>query len=250
MSDITWALASGVLHLTVLTVLIGPLIWWRARRCGEPALSADGRRRLGLAAGIYLGAVVVLNLPRLGFFADLAWNWQNKLLLALILVIAVSVWPTVRWSDVGVRRPRAGWWMPVLSVVAGAIGLQLLTGPLDSMTPTAETVAFQALIPGLDEELLFRGLLLLLLDRALAARREMWSSRVGWSALLTSVLFGLGHGLHLREGFEVTLDLGSVIVSTLLGVLLVWLRIRWNSLWPAVLAHNGINSSIVAAQYL
>lgn len=247
MTDIGWAVASGALHLLVVGVIFGPLVWWRARRRRERAIGPGGWRTLALAGGIYLTAIIVLNLPRVGFFADLTFNWQNKLLLVLLLAVAVRGWPGLTWRGVGVRRPARRWWVPVLAIVLGALGLQLLGGPMAEVTPTVEAAAFQAVVPGLDEELLFRGVLLFLLDRALTARRAMWGGQVGWSALVTSVLFGLGHGLELGEGFEIAVHPVGIVPALLLGLLIAWLRVRWRSLWPAVLAHNGWNLSVVVA---
>lgn len=160
MTDIGWAVASGALHLLVVGVIFGPLVWWRARRRRERAIGPGGWRTLALAGGIYLTAIIVLNLPRVGFFADLTFNWQNKLLLVLLLAVAVRGWPGLTWRGVGVRRPARRWWVPVLAIVLGALGLQLLGGPMAEVTPTVEAAAFQAVVPGLDEELLFRGVLL------------------------------------------------------------------------------------------
>ncbi|NOV96679.1 hypothetical protein HDG69_001232 [Isoptericola halotolerans] len=35
MSALGWALATGVLHLAVVTVVVGPLVWW----CSWPSWS-------------------------------------------------------------------------------------------------------------------------------------------------------------------------------------------------------------------
>jgi uncharacterized protein len=120
MSALGWALATGVLHVVVVAVVVGPLIWWRSRRRREPVLDAGGWRTLVAAVAIYLGAIAVLHLPRVGFFAELAWNWQNKLLLLVVLVAVVTLSPSLSWWDVGARRPRARWWIPVLAIVTGA----------------------------------------------------------------------------------------------------------------------------------
>lgn len=41
------------------------------------------------AAIVYLLAHAVLSLPRAGVFAELSYNWQNKLLLFALLVLTV-----------------------------------------------------------------------------------------------------------------------------------------------------------------
>ncbi|GAA1971519.1 hypothetical protein GCM10009718_03970 [Isoptericola halotolerans] len=169
----------------------------------------------------------------------------------MLLAVLVTLSPSLSWRDVGVRRPRAGWWVPVVGVVGGALGLQALIGPLSTgLTPDLETSLFQSLVPGLDEELFFRGVLLLLLDRALRARRSMWGGQVGWSVVISTLLFGLGHGLAVQSGPELVVEPASIVTTALVGLLLVWLRVRWDSLWPVFLAHNGWNASVVVANAL
>nr|WP_281353433.1 CPBP family glutamic-type intramembrane protease [Phytoactinopolyspora mesophila] len=59
-------------------------------------------------------------------------------------------------------------------------------------------------------------------------------------------MFGLMHGLRLDGGVTVDVDLTAILASVLAGVLLVWVRVRGGSLQPAVVLHNGINSSTLA----
>lgn len=245
MADVGWAAATGLLHMAVVAVLLAPLIWWRARRGGYPAITPGGTRSLVAVAGVFLAVSCVLALPRVGFFADLSWNWQNKLLLLALLVLAVWLWPGVTWREVGLRRPRRRWWVPVVGAFVAMLGLGLLGGP--GLEPSAETFLYQGVLPGLDEELMFRGLLLLLLHRALTARRPLWQATAGWEVPISCLLFGLVHGLHVTSGWQVDLAPAPVIATGFVGLLLVWVRIRWSSLIPAILTHNAINTAAVTA---
>lgn len=253
MLQIVSALATGILHLALVTAMVGPLVWWSARRRGEPAIGPNGLRTLLLAAVLYVAVVVVWSLPRVGFFDQLTWNWQNKLLVLVALAALVSLLPGVSWHEVGLRRPARGWWIPVLSATTGALAIQLAIGPLAAMPGDVESLLFQATLPGLDEELFFRGILLLLLDRTLRSVRPndgTGGRRMRWSAIVSCILFGLGHGLAFTDGFTLHVDLAPVVVTGLIGWLLMWVRIRWDSLLPAVLLHNGWNSSVVVANLL
>lgn len=245
MAEVGWAAATALLHLLGMVLVVTPLIWWRARRDGHPPTRSGGGRLLVAAGVVYVVAQCLLSLPPVGFFAELDWNWQNKLLLLTVTVLAIWSWPGLTWREIGVCRPRRGWWVPVVLAFAVMLGLNLLGGP--SMQTTTETFLFQAIMPGLDEELLYRGLLLILLHRALTGRRAMWRADVGWEVPITCVLFGLVHGLHLQAGWQVMFEPAQVVITGLLGLLLVWIRIRWASLWPAILAHNAINTAAVVA---
>lgn len=133
-----------------------------------------------------------------------------------------------------------------------AVAVQALVRPLAEMPGDAEALAFQAIVPGLDEELLFRGVLLFL-SRALhrlAPGEQRGERRIHWAAVFNCLLFGVAHGLMVTDEFEPIFDPGYILVTTLLGSFLIWVRIRWDSLLPAVLAHNALNSSIVVASML
>lgn len=245
MTDVAFKAVTVLLHLLVVGVVLTPLIWWRARRGGYPMLASGGARTLVAASAIYVVAMCVLSLPRVGFFADLSWNWQNKLLLLAMLVLLVWRWTAVTWRDVGVRRPRRGWWIPVIAAFAVMLGLNLLGGP--EVETGTETFAFMAVVPGLDEELLYRGVLLLLLHRALTGRRPTWGANVGWEVPIICLLFALAHGLFVTSGWQVTFDPANIVITGLVGLVLVWIRIRWASLWPSILAHNAINIAAALA---
>lgn len=244
------AVLSAALHLAVVASVLAPGAWWAARRRDEPALTGAAVRTLLVAAVLYLGSVAVLSLPRLPVFADLTWNWQNKIALLVLLCVVIHLWPSMTWEQVGIVRPAARWWIPVLAVVGGALGSQLVVGPMAGFPLTPETVAFQSLVPGLDEELLYRGLLLVVIDRAFVARRRMWGAELGWAAVGTTVLFGLLHGIHVDPDLAVLVESGPLVASTFAGAVLLWVRIRTRSLWTAILVHNGINASAVAATAL
>lgn len=247
MEDIAWAVLSSALSLLILGAVLGPVIWLRARRTGKPALLPGGWSRLGAVALLFLGATAVLHLPRLGPFADLAWNWQNKLVIVVLLCGLIWLTPGLTWQSVGLRRPRRGWWIPVLAALTLGLGFGLVANPETAVE--AETIAFQALLPGIDEELLYRGVMLAVIDQAIRARRNMWGGRVGWSVVITSAVFGLVHGLQVHAG-GISFEPAYMIVTAALGFAFAWLRIRWESLLPAVLAHNAWNVSFVVAPLL
>lgn len=247
MEDVGWAVLSSSLNLLIAAAVLGPIIWLRARRKGKPALLPGGWSRLGVVALLFLGATAVLHLPHLGPFADLAWNWQNKLLMVVLLGALILAIPGLTWRSVGLSRPRRGWWIPVLGALALGLGFGLLANPESSVD--AETIAFQAILPGIDEELLYRGVMLLMLDQAIRARRELWGGSVGWSVVITAAVFGIAHGLHVQPS-GIAFEPGYMIVTAVLGLVFAWLRIRWDSLLPAILAHNAWNVAFVMTPLL
>jgi uncharacterized protein len=85
-------------------------------------------------------------------------------------------------------------------------------------------------IAPLIEELLFRGVLL-----------SAWLKRlnVGWAVACTSLVFAL---VHLPDLKFLWYGLPNL---AMLGAAFAWLRLKSNSLWPAVIAH-GMNNLVTA----
>lgn len=250
MIEILYGAATGLLQLTVTAVLLAPFAWWSARKRGEGPLKRHAFRPLLFVAIIYVSISAVLRIPHVGVFVDMQWNWQNKILVIASLIVIVIAIPGITWRKIGVKLPQRRWWIPVLQLIVIVVGVQFFIGPLTAMPGTAESLGFQLTLPGLDEELMFRGLLLLLLDQALRSAPNDTTdvgAPIRWSAAASTLLFGLAHGLIITDGFALLFDPASIIFTGLLGAFLVWLRIRWDSLLPAVIAHNAVNSSIVIA---
>jgi uncharacterized protein len=105
---------------------------------------------------------------------------------------------------------------------------------------TAERLLYQAFMPGLDEELFFRGLLLAIFLRAFGDRWKLGDATIGGAAIAVTFLFAAGHGLRVSWG---TIEFSALVtaVVAVLGFGLVWLRERTGSLVFPVLAHNLIN---------
>jgi membrane protease YdiL (CAAX protease family) len=92
-------------------------------------------------------------------------------------------------------------------------------------------------MPGLAEEVAFRGVLLAAAERAAPAARRVAGVPVSiGAALLTATFVGL-HGFG-----------PGTLVSVLPGALLyLWLRLRTGSLIAPVIAHNLWNLTVLAA---
>ena len=93
-------------------------------------------------------------------------------------------------------------------------------------------------MPGIDEESLFRGVLLAIFIAAFGKPFRIAGIQIGCGALPIVVFFGLVHGLS--EGF--TADaVKSIVVATVMGAGFLWLKERTGSIWVAVLVHNLAN---------
>lgn len=185
-----------------------------------------------------------LGLPRVGVFADLDWNWQGKTLeLVWLAAMFAVLW---RWArdeaglGWGIRRGSGRQVTSVIVgvfVVAAALSLWALAdAEAPRELPGVERVLFDATHANLTEELLVRGAMLAVLDRICGTPWRFFGAQVGWGLVLTTVWFGLWHGLVLT-GEGLMFDPGALVATGLAGLLLGWVRARSGSVWLAYLAH-------------
>jgi membrane protease YdiL (CAAX protease family) len=132
-----------------------------------------------------------------------------------------------------------------------AIGLTIVVSAFDPSIPgdphSSELLAYEATMPGLDEELFFRGLLLALLCDVFPRTRSVLGAALGWPTVVTSMLFVWGHVFHVDVNLRPRVETELLPVASLLGfgVLMAWIRARTGSVWWAVAAHNIANVALV-----
>jgi ABC-2 type transport system permease protein/sodium transport system permease protein len=169
--------------------------------------------------------------------------------------ILVTLLARVRWSSgFALRRPATG-------TIVGAVLLGVSLWPIahemflfsklvglsalgKEQKAVAETMLAQmrnvpvwliilsmGLIPAVFEELSFRGFLFSALRTKLGGAGTVAAS---------SVLFGVFHEILIP---------GRMLVSTFLGVVLGWVRLRSNSILPGILMHATHNSLLLTIAY-
>ena len=170
------------------------------------------------------------------------WNWQGKL-LALAATLAIAALPAFGWRRIGLtlaQHPgslKAA--MPVaLLYCAFFLALAVL---LPNDPPSADEIAFQLTMPGLDEELFYRGVLLLMFNEAFGRPLRVLGAQMGWGAVLTSLAFGLVHALGYDDG-AFTFSAVAMATTGVSALLLVWIREKTGSLLLPVLLHNFGNA--------
>lgn len=233
----------SVANAVLLAALMVPLalvavLESRSRSGAVPALL--------LTAGFLALTFVATGLPRLGPFTDLEWNWQGKLLDLVwvgIVLVLLARWARtragVRWRiEPGSLRP----FLVVTGLFAAAwFGLTLLglwgAGGAPAAGLSVERLLFDTTVPNLTEELIWRGLMLAVLDRCFGTPWRLAGAPVGWGLVLTAVLFGLGHGVHVEPGWQLHLLPVELVLTTLAGFVLGWVRARTGSIWPAYTTH-------------
>jgi len=204
-----------------------------------------------LLSALYLGADdFVTGLPTQVSGLDILggrWNWTGKfasLLLSSAAIVGFGLSPATVGLTFRQRHAKTGLIGIACFIVWGAcLGLLFHPG-----APDAETLAFQATMPGLAEELVCRGIVPALLLGLIRSKGPV--SDTPWAVnLATSVMFGVWHGLsysHGRFGFDPMPALFPFIGSIPGG----WLRFKTGSLVVPVLGHGLANVAFHVAGWL
>lgn len=218
---------------------------------------------LGLAGGLvfrgsfrwkWLVAALVVNLAyqallTRGFwlvpdpFPDASWNWAGKLAAFAGTLIVMSL-PMFGWKRCGMTLDQGPHWRgaaALFAVLSGLFFWMALAG-VDGRPDSAETIAFQWTMPGLDEEFFYRGTLLLALNEAFPPKSRLLGAPIGYGGILATILFGLTHAVSCKAG-AFGFDLMSFAITGLPAFLLLWLRERTGSLVLPVLGHNIANGA-------
>jgi membrane protease YdiL (CAAX protease family) len=170
------------------------------------------------------------------------WNWQGKL-MALAASLAVAALPPFGWRQIGLTLSQtAGSLKAAVPVAAVYCGFFVVIALLIPAEPaSAEDVAFQLTMPGIEEELFYRGVLLFALNQAFRGRKRLLGVDWGWGAVLSSMLFGLTHAFGYSDG-AFSFDALTMALTVIPSLIAVWLRLRTDSLLLPVVLHNFGNS--------
>lgn len=213
--------------------------------------------RAALAFGL---SEVVLMVPiwAPALLLGLQYNWAGKLLGTLFLLLISYGLRWVSPVEVGLVRAQPSSWRVVGAVVLGMAAWQFFDAfgaRHHHPVPTAEALWFQLLVPGIAEELLFRGVLLGLLGRVFPRNLPFFGTRTSWGGVVSVLLFVLAHGIAFRGGPlqmvpQVHFTLGEVADKVLMGSLFLWVRERTGSCYAAMATHNLMNTCLTVGHAL
>lgn len=195
----------------------------------------------GIVAALYVGLDdLVTGLSSAGIldFTGGEWNWSGKILslvLSIVVIAVLGMSPSATALAPPRRNVRLGLLMLVpLTLVGVALGLLYQPPP-----PTTETIAFQALMPSLAEELAYRGIAPALLLGLIRGRDV--PAGIPWTVILiAAVPFSVVHAIGYADA-SFTVQVVPGLYTFTGGIIYGWLRFFTGSLLFPILAHSLAN---------
>jgi membrane protease YdiL (CAAX protease family) len=177
---------------------------------------------------------------------------------SFFVVVGLMKWRGQSWGDLGLKRPRRWWTIPVWGLVILVVNVvaQLTIVPLIAMLVNAPppdlsrydiiyqnlTMLLTAMIGsmitgGFIEEFIYRGLMIDRLGRIFGGGRR----GLVFAALLNGLPFGL---IHFEWG------IGGMMVTTIMGsVLGLMYLLTKRNLWPLIAAHATLDAILMLQVY-
>ena len=161
--------------------------------------------------------------------------------MSFIGMLIVASLPMFGFRRVGLTFAQRPNFRTPLIVFLSLMGLFAYLAISDSSEMAdAETILFQWTMPSIDEELFYRGVLLLMMNEAFTRRATVLGAAIGYGGLLTSLLFGLAHGFEYDDG-GFHFDAVTFAITGIPSLILLWLRERTGSLLLPMLGHSASN---------
>jgi membrane protease YdiL (CAAX protease family) len=204
------------------------------------SFAAPAERRPWARRAVALLALYLIALALAGWLLPgpgAAWAPALAAIAVLLTAQPMLALGVLSRAEIGLNAPRAGTTRVVLIAIGLALALNVVVMLLRGAAPVRLGAATLAAVLGAAvlEEIVFRGVLLALLDRALPQRWRIAGAYIGWGGLALTAAFIALHGL--RPG----LLLGVVPAA----LLYLWLRERTGSLLAPIAAHLAWNLSVL-----
>ena len=168
-------------------------------------------------------------------------GWSGKLYSIVCMILLLYLTRKVlNKDDVGLTfRQKPGSVLPACTVIlllaawAFLVGISSSKGRFD-----LPTLTYLAILPGLNEELVYRGILLAILIKIIPEDLQLLGAPFGLGIVVVSLLFGLLHGFWLDKNLAVHIEVIALRNATISGLIFAWLRARSGSLVMPVIAHG------------
>lgn len=187
---------------------------------------------------------ILLELPLkfrdLSFFNG-KWNWSGKILAILSSIFFLLLYKKFSPKDYFLTlKQNPKFTKKGILIITTILGILSVLAFLynSSKEWDTETILYQLTMPGIDEEIAYRGIMLGLLVKVLKSNKFLHPA-----ILVTALLFGMAHGLSLTHTLEVKFYVFSFLNTTILGIIWAWITLKSRSILLALISHNLGNTT-------
>lgn len=180
------------------------------------------------------------------------WNWSGKIYATLGSVIFLLLYRKFELKDYFLTFKQEKGYLKQGLILLAVIFLVKGVFNYFYLSPSdwdLEALFFQATVPGLDEEIAFRGIMMGLLVKVLKpTKRALFHPAI----IVTALLFGMVHGFHMEvvgSTVDVNLNLFSVLQTGIMGVAWGWMTLKSGSILLALISHNlgNVTSQLISS---
>ncbi len=218
----------------------------------RPARTNSVAVALSVFGGILVALWLIPLTPISGWLSGLHWIDASHALFILAPLVVMAVLGRAP-EEYGLRPTR----LRNEIAVGGCIALAVILAPLlaesifgriqlrrDDLGFIASVIVYKFFFVGFGEELLFRGLIEVELNRSFEKRFRFGSLRFGWGLMLTAALFGFAHVLNPFNPAigSFALDFGDLLPTAVIGLMLGFFREYYGSILAASLNSRRLGS--------
>ena len=184
-----------------------------------------------------------INVPELDFIGG-SWNWSGKIyatIASLFFYFATKQHfqnhQYLKIEQSKDSRKKVKIVFIVILLYAVLEGILFYNRGLDG-----EKLLFQATLPGIEEEIEYRAVILGLLSTLLVDKFKVFNLYLHYPAIwIIGILFGLIHALKLTTDWSLTFNTIHFIKTFILGVAWSWMTLKTRSIILPMISHNLSN---------
>ena len=191
---------------------------------------------------IFLDTALLSVIANYIFYKNSTLNFTGKFLEILWPLVLVFVFKLISPKEIGLKLPldkmqllygvMVGSFMAILFFNIEKIWFVDL---LPKNPTTIGTLVFEFLMPGLSEELVYRGVFLAILNRYLGYSWKLFNIQFGWGIVLVTILFVMAHDIVWIG------NIAGIIELIVMALVYGFFREKINSIWPSVFCHSFAN---------
>lgn len=177
-------------------------------------------------------------------------RWSSRLaqLAAGLAMVAVAIRaardPLIGREAMGLTLKQAPGSVPMALAGVGVLALlgAILGGVEITSAPTTAAWAYHLTLPGIEEEIIYRGLLTGLFAAGLGGKRALT-----WGSVPATLVFALAHAFTPGANGGVDFSPMTFAVTLLAGAIMADMRIRTGSLLLPAVGHNLLGLAVIYA---